>query len=276
MDCSPPGSSVHGILLARILEWVAIPFSKWSSQPGDQTWVSCIAGRFFTIWTTREAHQDRIKGTGLFGNIFKIFSLGLWLISEQICWSFSGLPVATVQESQSPASEHITHWVLCPKIWRERDVYGLWGLADPTLARALQFVILRVSHVTLKIQKQFPLKITILALGPPISKPLKGPFVVCNSSGMCEFPITSTQDTLWVRALLIGLVVLHQCCMVESAMQIWFNRKYWGLFVHFCIRLSLSWFRTVVLKVWFPEAASPRELVKNANNASALPPELLN
>ena len=49
MDCNPPGSSVHGILQARILEWVAIPFSRGSSRPGDRTWVSCIAGRFFTI-----------------------------------------------------------------------------------------------------------------------------------------------------------------------------------------------------------------------------------
>ena len=49
MDCSPPGSSVHGVSQARILEWVAIPLSRGSSQPGDQTWVSCIAGRFFTI-----------------------------------------------------------------------------------------------------------------------------------------------------------------------------------------------------------------------------------
>ena len=40
---------------ARILEWVAIPFSKESSQPRDQTWVSCIVGRFFTIWATGEA-----------------------------------------------------------------------------------------------------------------------------------------------------------------------------------------------------------------------------
>ena len=55
MDCSPPGSSVHGILQARILEQVAIPFSKGSSQPRDQTQVSCIAGGFFTIWATREA-----------------------------------------------------------------------------------------------------------------------------------------------------------------------------------------------------------------------------
>ena len=52
-DCSLPGSFVHGILQARILEWVAIPFSRGSSQPRDWTQVSCIAGRFFTIWATR-------------------------------------------------------------------------------------------------------------------------------------------------------------------------------------------------------------------------------
>ena len=55
MDCSLPGSSVHGILQTRILEWVAVPFSKGSSQPRDWTWVSCIAGRLFTIWASREA-----------------------------------------------------------------------------------------------------------------------------------------------------------------------------------------------------------------------------
>ena len=54
-DCSPPGSSVHGILQARVLEWVAIPFSKGSSHPRDGTWASCTAGRFFTAWATKEA-----------------------------------------------------------------------------------------------------------------------------------------------------------------------------------------------------------------------------
>ena len=52
MDCSPPGSSVHGILQARIPEWVAIPFSRRSSQPRDLSRVSRIAGRFFTLWAT--------------------------------------------------------------------------------------------------------------------------------------------------------------------------------------------------------------------------------
>ena len=55
MDCSPPGSSVHGILQAKILEWVDISFSKGSSWPRDWTRVSCIVGRFFTNWATKEA-----------------------------------------------------------------------------------------------------------------------------------------------------------------------------------------------------------------------------
>ena len=49
MDCGLPGSSAHGILQARILERVAMPFSRGSSWPRNQTWVFCIAGRFFTI-----------------------------------------------------------------------------------------------------------------------------------------------------------------------------------------------------------------------------------
>ena len=55
MDCSPPGSSFHGILQARILERVAISFSRRSSQPRYWTWVSCIASRFLTVWATGEA-----------------------------------------------------------------------------------------------------------------------------------------------------------------------------------------------------------------------------
>ena len=58
MDCSLPGSSAHRILQARMLESVVIPFSRGFSQPRDQTWISCIAGKFFTVWTTR-AHSGR-------------------------------------------------------------------------------------------------------------------------------------------------------------------------------------------------------------------------
>ena len=60
VDCSPPGSSVHEILQARILEWVAISYSRGSSQPRDRTHFSCISciGRFFTTRATWEAHSS--------------------------------------------------------------------------------------------------------------------------------------------------------------------------------------------------------------------------
>ena len=54
MDCSPSGSSVHAISQAIILESVAVPFSRGSSWPRDQTQVSCISGSFFTVWAARE------------------------------------------------------------------------------------------------------------------------------------------------------------------------------------------------------------------------------
>ena len=61
MDRSPSSSSVHGILQARILEWVAIPFSRGSSWPRDRTHVSCITGGFFTVWATGEAPGPTFK-----------------------------------------------------------------------------------------------------------------------------------------------------------------------------------------------------------------------
>ena len=70
MDCSLPGSFVCGILQARILERIAIPFSRRSSWSGDQTLVSCTAGRFFTFWATRELYY--IDSSWL-------FSVFLWM-----------------------------------------------------------------------------------------------------------------------------------------------------------------------------------------------------
>ena len=57
VDCSLPGSSIQGIFQARVLEWVAISFSKWSSQPRDWTQVSSIVGWRFTVWASREVLQ---------------------------------------------------------------------------------------------------------------------------------------------------------------------------------------------------------------------------
>ena len=67
MDCSPTGSSAHGILQVRILEWVAFTFSRESSQPRDRSQIFCTVGRFFTIWATREAPLIRYM-------VYKYFS----------------------------------------------------------------------------------------------------------------------------------------------------------------------------------------------------------
>ena len=64
--CDPMDYTVHGILQDRILEWVAVPFSRGSSQPRNRTRISCIAGGFFTSWATREAHGSDPKRDSAF------------------------------------------------------------------------------------------------------------------------------------------------------------------------------------------------------------------
>ena len=58
VDCSPPGSSIHGILQARTLEWVSISFSRGIFLTQDRTQVSHIAGRRFNLWATREVPTE--------------------------------------------------------------------------------------------------------------------------------------------------------------------------------------------------------------------------
>ena len=70
MDCSPPGSSVHGIFQARILEWVAMPSSRGSSWPRNQTHISCIAGRFFTVEPPEKPYPHPIVPAKIWGMIF--------------------------------------------------------------------------------------------------------------------------------------------------------------------------------------------------------------
>ena len=69
MDCSPPSFSVHGILQARILEWVAIPFSRGSSQPRGRTLVSCIGRWVLYRWATREVQKGREGAILLEGSV---------------------------------------------------------------------------------------------------------------------------------------------------------------------------------------------------------------
>ena len=70
MDCSLPGSSVHGILWARILEWVAISFSRGSSWPRDRNQMCCTAGRVFTEWATRQAQVSYFTQSSVYVSVF--------------------------------------------------------------------------------------------------------------------------------------------------------------------------------------------------------------
>ena len=91
VDCSPPGSSIHGILQARILECVAISFSRGSSWPRDRTQVSCITGRCFNLWATSVRSVQLCGSLSIF---WHCLTLGLeWKLT------FSS-PVATAEFSK--------------------------------------------------------------------------------------------------------------------------------------------------------------------------------
>ena len=86
MVCSPPGFSVCGILQARLLEWVGIPFSRGSPWPRDETQVSYTAGRFFAVCTTREAQcqleivKDIFTMLVFLGGKYSVFPLKMMLV----------------------------------------------------------------------------------------------------------------------------------------------------------------------------------------------------
>ena len=99
MDCSPPGSSIYGILQARILEWVAIPFFRGFSWPRYQTWVSHTTGRFFMIWATRKVYI-----VSIYLGIVCLFPLDLLLLQLTFlfvhCCSLSPLNSASTVNSR--------------------------------------------------------------------------------------------------------------------------------------------------------------------------------
>ena len=75
IDCSLSGSSIHGIFQARTLDWVAISFSKRSSQPRDRTLVSRIVGRHFTVWATKNTQKNYTKKIFMTQTIMMVWSL---------------------------------------------------------------------------------------------------------------------------------------------------------------------------------------------------------
>ena len=118
MDYSPPGSSVHGILQAKTLEWVAIAFSRGSSQPRYWTQVPWIAGQFFTIWAIREA-QEYWSGYPISSPV-DLRDLGIELASPAL--QADSLPArrvwATVGDGEGQGS------LACCNPWSHKDETG--------------------------------------------------------------------------------------------------------------------------------------------------------
>ena len=108
MDCSLPGSSVHGIFQARVLEWVAISFSRRSSWPRDWTRVSHIVGTHFTIWATREV---LITGCWIY---FPVLYIRTLLLIHSKC---NSLHLPTPNSQSIPLSPHPPRQ---PQVWSLR------------------------------------------------------------------------------------------------------------------------------------------------------------
>ena len=101
--CDRMDYTVHKILQARILEWVAFSFSRGSSQPRDQTQVSHSAGRFFTSWATREALFKNMNHFKSWLNLLQCcFCFGFWFFGQEACGS---LALQTGMEPAPPALE---------------------------------------------------------------------------------------------------------------------------------------------------------------------------
>jgi len=110
MDCSLPGSTVHGVFQARILEWIAISFSRGTSQTRDWTWVSRIVGRRFTVWGTIHIYNAIFSSVQSLSRV-RLFATP-WIAARQASLSITNSrcsPRLRSYESVMPSS----HFLLC-------------------------------------------------------------------------------------------------------------------------------------------------------------------
>ena len=125
MDYSLPGSSIHGILQARVLEWVAFSFSRRSSRPRDWSWISHIVGRCFDIWATREAPSKRShtfrRGHTLFsggwggGQVLPL-PFQTWEFSRHYTWNAGGSCITYGQSRKQIAA---FNWFNLKRIYQD-------------------------------------------------------------------------------------------------------------------------------------------------------------
>ena len=122
VGCSLPASSAYGILQAKILEWIAILSSRGSSRPRDWPWVSCIAGRFFSIWATHLTFRLYLWIFFLSWTIIKFYNCELYAVSIYVVPKFLYIIKSHI--------EHFFHTV-------EGQVLGVGGVGHNSMLMIL-------------------------------------------------------------------------------------------------------------------------------------------
>ena len=125
--CNPMDYTVHGILQARILEWVAFPFSRGSSQPRDGTRVSHIAGRSFTSWTTRKPKNTGVGSLSLLQGIFPTQESNLPCLHTR--WLLAQRPSSVLGTwCMTLVSDLLSHWIFSTALWGRVRRWGSWAI----------------------------------------------------------------------------------------------------------------------------------------------------
>ena len=198
-----------GIPQARILEWVAMPFSRGSSQPRDQTWVSCTAGRFFTDWATREAHDIGAQGNGW-------LPVGAEVFEHYISWYTI---IGSIQVEFQP-------WInICNR-------YLETVMSDRVDCTALSSKHTQLSVTGCKVSNMSPAYILIFSPPPPSQDPPLPPI------GHVQGPIGSVSYHpgifLTFFLLIWGTCILFSACLnlLHSAQGQSSNSLHWPFFAH--------------------------------------------
>jgi len=132
MDCSLFGSSVHGLLQARMLEWIAVPFSRGSSWLRDWTWVSCIAGRFFTIWASRFLWISTVKKPRKLKQVIEILVMN---VADNSHRGKSEWPRSRWRDTETTWKQDLRKRKMIPADSEDRGNRTLWG--DPVVVTSV-------------------------------------------------------------------------------------------------------------------------------------------
>ena len=147
---------LHEILQAKILEWVAIPFSRGSCHPNDWTWVSCIAGRFFTIWANRETLRELIMSAYF---AFCGINSYQWLPSTLVFvkWQYSKFVILSFLSSNASLEYSLPWYVFLPLGSMKHFFFlmiCLFGLIKMVLLQVMKYFYLMYHNITFSLKCQ--------------------------------------------------------------------------------------------------------------------------